>query len=257
MRLISYMSPGFPQSLFGTMADLLDGDIRFDETRSGPVPGDDPFADRSVDAGWICSTSYVGLALANPSPTVRLAGIAWVPDDDDANGRPVYFGDLVVAADSPIRSFDDLAGRTIGCNDPVSLSGHYSLRFEMNARGLDPERFANLHFTGGHQRSLDLVSSGAIDAAVVDSVVRTTRARSDSAVASLRVVERLGPWPVQPLVVHADMADRDVRRLRTTLLAAAARPDLQRELHRAGLRGLVEVGSDHYRTVEAAMTQLG
>ena len=40
---------------------------------------------------------------------------------------------------------------------------------------------------------------------LVDSVVRTSRARHDPAVAALRIVERLGPWPVQPLVARADL----------------------------------------------------
>lgn len=257
VRLISYMSPGFPRSLFETIGRLLEADVTFDETRSGPVPDDDPFADRSVDAGWICSTSYVGLALASPAPTVQLAGVAWVPDDPDADGRAVYFGDLVVPAGSPIRCFDDLAGATIGCNDPVSLSGHYSLRFAMGARGLDPDSFATLRFTGGHQRSLELVAAGHLDAAVVDSVVRTTRSRTDSAVASLRVIERLGPWPVQPLVVRADVPRDEVERIQATLLEAADAPAIRDELSKAGLAGLVAVGDDHYRSVERAMAQLG
>lgn len=257
MRLISYMSPGFPRSLFETVGRLLDAEVSFDETRSGPVPGDDPFADGSVDAGWICSTSYVGLALSSPAPSVQLVGVAWVPDDVDAADRPVYFGDLVVPEGSPIRSFADLEGSRIGCNDPVSLSGHHALRFAMIDRGLDPETFATLDFTGGHQRSLDLVLSGHLDAAVVDSVVRTTRSRIDPAIASLRMVERLGPWPVQPLVMRADASPAQVETMRTTLLGAADDPALRREMDRAGLRRLIEVGPDHYESVAAAMAQLG
>lgn len=251
------MSPGFPRSLFETVGSLIDAEVSFDETRSGPVPGDDPFANGSVDAGWICSTSYVGLALTSASPTVQLAGVAWVPDDVDSAGRAVYFGDLVVAAGSPIRSFADLEGATIGCNDPVSLSGHYSLRFAMNDRGLDPDTFATLEFTGGHQRSLDMVAAGELDAAVVDSVVRTTRSRVDPTVASLRVVERLGPWPVQPLVMRADASAAEVATVRATLLGAAGDPVLRREMDRAGLRRFIEVGPDHYAPVASAMATLG
>ncbi len=257
VRLISYMSPGFPRSLFETIGSLLASEVSFDETRSGPVPGDDPFATGSADAGWICSTSYVGLALTNQHPTVELAGVAWVPDDVDSAGRAVYFGDLVVPHDSPIRSFADLEGATIGCNDPVSLSGHYSLRFAMRDRGLDPDSFATLEFTGGHQRSLDLVAAGDLDAAVVDSVVRTTRSRVDGTVASLRVVERLGPWPVQPLVVRAGAPAGQVAAVRATLLGAAADPTLRNEMNRAGLKRFVGVGPDHYRPVAAAMARLG
>ena len=58
----------------------------------------------------------------------------------------------------------DLAGARIGCNDQISLSGHHALRFELEERGEDPDTFAELVFTGGHHRSLDLVVAGELDA---------------------------------------------------------------------------------------------
>lgn len=257
MRLISYLSPGFPRSLFELFGELVDADVDFDESRSGPADGDDPFADGRADLGWICSTSYVGLALASDDPTVRLGGVAWVPDDPDTQGRPVYFGDVVVQADSPIRTFDDLAGARVGCNDEVSLSGHYSLRFALDDRSLDPASHLDMVFTGAHHTSLDRLVAGELDAAVIDSVVRHTRSRRDAAVASLRVVHRLGPWPVQPLVVSTSLPCTDALLIRERLLRARTDPRMVAALAEAGLTSLVEVGSDHYEPVRAAMARLG
>ena len=249
MQFVSYMTPGFPPSLFEAMAREIDAELHLDQTMSGPAPGDDPFRGGRYDLGWICSTSYVDLALRGPEPSIRLAGVAWVPDDPDAAGRPVYFGDLVVRADSDIGSVDDLGGRRIGCNDPVSLSGHHALRHELEQRGHDPDRFAALTFTGGHHTSLDMVIDGRVDAAIVDSVVRVGRSRRDERVAQLTVVDRLGPWPVQPLVARAGLPDDDLARIRRSLLAASARPDLAAELAAAALTGLVTVEPDHYAAV--------
>ncbi len=231
------------------MGELLDAEVWFDEQRSGPDPGDDPFVDGRADLGWVCSTSYVQLGRWSPTPTVRLAGVAWVPDDPDVTGRPVYFGDLVVRSGSNVGDLDDLAGRSIGCNDPVSLSGHHALRAALRDRGHDPDRFADLVFTGGHHRSMDLVIAGRLDAAVVDSVVRRTRARSDAAVAGLRIVERLGPWPVQPLVAAAGLDPALVDGVRDRLLGLG--PELSTELMAAGLTGLVAVADDHYAPVDS------
>ena len=256
MRILSYLSPGFPRSLFECLAEIVDAEVDFDEELSGPAPGHDPFATGAADLGWICSTSFVDLATRGEQPTVTLTGVAWVPDDPDANGRPVYFGDLVTRADSGITSFDDLAGRTVGCNDPVSLSGYHSMRFALDDRGLD-ESFTSLVFTGGHHQSLDLVLSGELDAAVIDSVVRTGRARLDSAVEELQIIERLGPWPVQPLVARATLDTEQIDRVRELLLEAADRPEIQAELHAASLSKLVEVGPDHYADVRRAMDRAG
>lgn len=244
-------------SLFERIAETLDADLVLDQARSGPAPDHDPFASGEADLGWICSTSFVDLATRTDSPSVRLAGVAWVPTDPGSAGEPQYFGDVVVPADSPIRSFADLVGRTVGCNDEVSLSGHYAYRIAAQRSGADPDTFADLCFTGGHHRSLDRVVAGELDAAVVDSVVRTSRCRTDAEVASLRVVERLGPWPVQPLVASADLADDHVSLLRDVLLAANDDPVMQAELAAASLARFVPVDDDHYRPIRSALGALG
>jgi len=250
------MTPGFPESLFTVMAEILGAELHLMPDLSGPAAGEDPFADGTFDFGWICSTSYVDLTTGRPEPSVRLAGVAWVPDDPDSGGEPVYFSDIVVAADSGIRNFDDLAGRRIACNDAVSLSGHHALRLEINRRGADPDAFAELIFTGGHQRSLDMITDGAIEAAVIDSVVRFTRARVDPAVADLKIIEHLGPWPVQPLVARIDLPKGVVVAAANRLLSASLSGPLATELKAAGFAGLVRVGPENYETVRQALAAI-
>ena len=247
------MTPGFPLSLFERIAHTIDVDLELDQTRSGPAPGTDPFADGSADFGWICSTSFVDLATRTATPSVRLAGVAWVPEDPDSLGKPQYFGDIVVPKDSPIRSFEDLAGRSIGCNDEVSLSGHFAFRIAAHEHGADPDSYAELCFTGGHHYSLDRLVAGELDAAVVDSVVRTSRIMTDPAVADLRIVERLGPWPVQPLVASTTLDESVVARVRDALLASNNDPDMQAELRAASLTGFVPVDADHYLPIRSAL----
>jgi phosphonate transport system substrate-binding protein len=255
MRFVSYMTPGFPVSLFEALAEVMGAELHLDQQMSGPPPGDDPFRDGRFDLGWVCSTAYVDLALRGKAPSVQLAGVAWVPDDPAVEGRPVYFGDVVVRADSEIASLADLAGHAIGCNDPVSLSGHHALLYELQHQNHDSDQFADLVFTGGHHASLDQLIGGSLDAAVVDSVVRIGRARHDDDVAGLRVVKRLGPWPVQPLVARVDLSSHVVRRIRGRLLAANADRAMQRELKAASLTRLVPVAADHYASVHAAMSR--
>lgn len=252
MRLLSYMSPGFPRPLFDALAAVIGAEVEFDETQSGPAPGVDPFDAGEADLGWICSTSFVELGARGDDPSIELTGVAWVPDDPDVNGRPVYFGDLVTLPDSGIRTFDDLRGKTIGCNDEVSLSGYHSWSFELDDREL-PDDFATRVLTGGHHYSIDRLLAGEIDAALVDSVVRTARARADEAVADFHIIERLGPWPVQPLVARSSMSADEIARVRDLLLGAKDDPAVRAELDAACLTTLVEVGPDHYAPVRTAM----
>lgn len=247
------MTPGFPASMFDLIAQRLGAEISFDSARSGPAPDDDPFADGRFDLGWICSTSFVDLSLRSEDPSVQLVGVAWVPDDPDANGRPVYFSDIVVPTGSAATTLDDLAGCRIGCNDPISLSGHHALRFEIEKRGGDPDAFAELIFTGGHDASLDAVACGELDAAVIDSVVRTRRIRADPHLGLLPVIDRLGPWPVQPLVARSGISPDDLATFCASLLASNDDPAMQAELQAAALTRFVAVGPDHYEPVHVAM----
>ena len=259
MHLISYLSPSIPASLFEVLTDIIGADLELVEATSGPLPGEDPFRAGRADLGWMCSTSFAELGDPDGDPSVALVGIAWVPDDPGSEGQPVYFGDLVVPNDSTATSLADLAGRRIGCNDPVSLSGFHALRIEMKRRGFSgPGRgvddFAELVFTGSHNRSLDLlVEGGDIDAAVVDSVCRTRRGRADDAVADLRVIERFGPWPTQPLVARSTMDPAEIARVQAAVIAANDDPRVEAELAAAAMTRLVPVDPAHYLSVREAM----
>jgi len=247
------MSPGIPATFFERIAEILDADLELVTTSSGPVNGDNPFRDGTADLGWMCSTSFVELSAPDSDPSVDLVGVAWVPDDPGSQGEAVYFGDVIVPAESAVQSLDDLAGTRIGCNDPVSLSGFYALKIALEQRGIAAENWAELVFTGGHNASMDQLVAGELDAAVVDSVARTRRSRTDAAVAKLRVVDRLGPWPTQPLVARKDL-DVDTRvRVRNAILAASQEAALRSELDDAAMAELVTVDDAHYEHIRDAM----
>ncbi len=249
------MTPGFPVSLFEAIAEAVDAELALISDMSGPAPGSDPFADGTFDLGWICSTSFVDLALRTSTPSVKLAGIGWAPSDAACAGRPVYFSELVVPANSDARSLSDLRGTRIGCNDPVSLSGHYALRFAIDDLGESADLFAELVFTGGHMRSLERVAGGQLDAAVVDSIVLARSRQGSGPADQLRVIDRLGPWPVQPLVARNDLTQETIEHVRAALLDANRDPRMQQELQLAALDGFVETTPNHYATVREAMVR--
>jgi phosphonate transport system substrate-binding protein len=131
-----------------------------------------------------------------------------VPADPRAEGRPVYFSEVIVPADSPARSVGDLASAEWTCNDSHSLSGYFAI-MERLARieGADP-RF---RFSGSHLSSIDLVVAGAAEAAAIDSnvLLRELRRRPELA-QRLRRIDSWGPRPMQPTIARASLAP-DVR----------------------------------------------
>jgi len=251
-RLISYLTPGYPVELFEVLAEHVGADLRLQTGRSGPDPSDDPFAAGTADIGWLCSTSLIELTTGRPA-SVQEVGVAWVPDDPDAADRPVYYSDVMVPADSTARTLDDLRGLRIGCNDPASLSGYHALRIELDRRDHVPSRFASLVMTGSHHRSLEQLLAGDLDAAVIDSIVRTRRARETPGIAGLRVIERLGPWPTQPVVMRIDATPSEVSTVRNALLEANDDPRVMQILRSTALTRLAATGPGHCDAVRTAM----
>lgn len=289
LRVVSYLAPSLPDHLFVALADHLGGELRteveltFDVSRSGPRRGEDePFGRGDVDLGFVCATSYVWLR--EPArPSVRLLGAAWAPTDPRAGGRAVYFGDLLTRRASRSGSDDRtedplhpdpnrdgcpvpstrreglraLVGQRVAYNDEVSLSGYHSLRLALADGGIDPDRVAFVR-SGSHLRSLELLNSGEVDAASIDSTVWRRRRREEPRLArAFTAMAALGPHPVQPVVARRGLPVPLCAAIRTALLRAADDPTVASVLADAELRRFVPVSDRDYAPLRARMTRLG
>lgn len=208
LRLISYLAPSIPAPFFELAAKVisegtgLEVDLQFDESISGPLAGDhDPFADGTADVGFLCSPSYKWLRQELHLLPVPL------PADARADGRPVYFGDLVVHRQSPFSEFDDLRARRWAYNDRSSRSGWLSM-LERVAPESPHEFFSEVVHSGSHLESLRLVRSGRVEAAAIDSQALLGEARRGVDVAAeVRVIESWGPFPIWPIVIRTGVSE--------------------------------------------------
>jgi ABC-type phosphate/phosphonate transport system substrate-binding protein len=241
VRFTTWLTPGIDIEVFELASELMSEALGRPVILttvadcSGPGGAAD-FLEGRIDLGWMCSSAFVQL------PEVDVAGVAWVPRDDDALGGPVYFSDLVVAEGCPATGLADLAGRRVACNDPLSLSGHVALCFALADISLD-EQAIDIVFTGGHLASFEALDAGDVDVAAVDSVTRLVH-RPD-----LAPIERLGPWPTQPLVAAPSFGRDDRRAVCEALVGATASAESRRVLEAAGLSSFALVDAAHYDSV--------
>ena len=242
LRLISWLAPGIDAGVFELAADVIGAtldrpvELELITGSSGPTDELDPFSEHAADFGWMCSTSYV------QSSDARLVGVSWAPDDADTDGMPLYYSDLVTASGS-VPDLAALEGLRVGCNDPVSLSGHYGLRFALDDAGHVLEDHAEIVFTGGHLASLEAVRRGEVDAAVIDSITRHVHGRD------LVVAQRLGPWPTQPLVAGPRISSAELSAVRDAFLIAHEEPAAAKVLESAGLLRFAPVDVTDYDVV--------
>lgn len=134
-------------------------------------------------------------------------------------GQPVYFTDVVVRRDSPVRAFADLRGRSYAYNDPDSNSGYNMPRHHLLALGETSGYFGKTAASGSHQNSIRMVLEGAVDASGIDSTVLALEEKARPELgADLRVVESIGPCPIPPVVVSSRVPEELKARLRGVFL---------------------------------------
>ena len=203
LRLMSYLAPSIPAEFFELAAKAIsDGsgievDLQFEQRISGPLPGDvNPFETGAVDVGFVCSPTFRWLA-----DELDLLPVP-VPSDNRAHGRPVYFADVIVRAESPYLTMKDLRGRRWAYNDRNSRSGWFSM-IDRIAPLAPHEFFSDVVHAGSHLESIRLVRTGQVDAAAIDSnaLLNESRLRAATA-AELRIIESWGPFPIQPVVIR-------------------------------------------------------
>jgi phosphonate transport system substrate-binding protein len=214
--------------------------------------GDIPWQERErlfgrgeIDVCWTCGLAYVRKNNGQKNTAELLA--APVMRHPRYDGRPVYYSDVVVHADSRLQSFEDLRGTTWAYNESGSHSGYNVIRYHIAMGGLGADYFGRIVESSSHQRSLRLLLENAIDAAAIDStVLEMELTRDPSIVERIRTIAVLGPSPAPPWVVHASISS-DVRQaLRREFLSMDKDPRGQRILKDAGMLRFATVSDDDY-----------
>lgn len=151
--------------------------------------------------------------------------------------EPVYFVDLVVRADSPVRNLAELSGQVFGFNEENSFSGYHALRAELK------ESFSGLFDrpvrTGSHLNSIQAILSGAADFAALDSTVLDYEfSRQPALKDQLKIITSFGPYPAPPLLVNKK-------------LPAATRQQLREIIENLPAHELAQLGIKAYGGVES------
>lgn len=254
LRLISYLAPSIPAGFFRLVARVIaeecreETDLRFDETISGPLPGDsDPFGEGNADIGFVCAPTFRWL-----HESLDLLPVP-VPLDPRAGGRPVYFADVVVAPALRATRFDELRGARWAYNDRNSRSGWFSM-IEAVAPEMPETFFSALIHSGSHLESLRMLRDGSADAAAIDSnALLCERAKKPHRPPDLRVIESWGPFPIQPVVIRSG-APADLKRAAREALLRAHESHGS-ELRSFGFERFTEAGTGAYLGPSAVLTR--
>ncbi|MBI3987707.1 MAG: phosphate/phosphite/phosphonate ABC transporter substrate-binding protein [Lentisphaerae bacterium] len=168
-----------------------------------------------VDCAFVCSRPYVegkddfGLELL-VAPQMY--------------GKAEYYSYIIVPADSPAAGLADLKGKIFAFSDPLSNTGKLAPSYALGLRGETPDTFFAKHlYTHAHDKTIMLVAERVVDGGAVDSLVWEYGKRKQSRyVSRTRIIERLGPYGIPPVVVRKDLDPATKTSLREIFLAAHA-----------------------------------
>ena len=212
LRIITYLTPSIPLAFYEAIAEYLQETLKAKTTVaevkgcSGPTTvGRDPLSRREADLAFLSAPSYLWLKNIKPSP-IDLLGAAPVFDDERLGGKPNAFCEVVVADDGSFDSFKDLEGCLWAYTDLQSLTGYYAILRKLEEMKVEHFFSGNIG-SGSHTQSIDWLLEGEVDMAAIDSnVLRVQMNERPELKEELKVLESLGQFPVQPVVIRSGMA---------------------------------------------------
>ena len=208
-----------------------------------------------IDVAWICGLPYIervdGDDHDREEPAIELlaAPVMAAPRYQD---RPIYFSDVIVSRDSDYQSFEDLPGAAWAYNEPHSHSGYNLTRCTLARMGAYRGFFGCAVQAGSHQRSIQMVLQGEVDAAAIDStVLEIEQALDPGLMTQLRVIAELGPSPIPPLVISTRLTPDLRADIRQVLLEMHLDHAGQQVLAAANMRRYARVTDADYDSIRA------
>ena len=202
-----------------------------------------------------------------------LSALSFVEVEKQANVRVLlkkvweqgyYHSVLMVPKASKIRRPLDLKGKRIAFVDEKSASGYlYPLVF-LRGLGLDPQKDIKSVFSGGHDKSVELLKKGEVDAIAVfanDAKGRDSAwTHHKGRMGEVRVIWSSAAIPNDPFCVRADFYERYPKTTHDLMFGLiemnedpTAGPELKRLL---GVQGLMLATSQQYEPVREMSKQL-
>ncbi|MGM0560544.1 MAG: phosphate/phosphite/phosphonate ABC transporter substrate-binding protein [Pseudomonadota bacterium] len=210
-----------------------------------------------IDMAWTSPSAYSGSWLDCDGCLKPLVTAT------DKDGNLGYNAVLIVQADSPYQSYEDLEGKTVARTDPNSQSGYLVPTVQFHQMDKPIDEYFNSPVSGGHTQSVLGVLDGTYDAAFTWTTegdgygqLRTMMDKGMLDREDIRVIWTSDLVPPPPVVAHQNMPadmEEDVKNL--FLALHEENMELAESVAKGETQGFVEVDHSVYEpTIEMRKT---
>lgn len=176
----------------------------------------DLLVEGTVDVAYLGPFTYIKARDRDPQIQPIVAAI------NLSTGRPWYNSLIVTKANSRINSLQDLKGKRFSFVSQSSTSGYLVPSVEFQKMGLTPNSdFAEVQYSGSHDKSLALLEANAVDAIAIDSEVYQSAINSGEIQAQdYPIIWTSDPIPTEPIAVSGQISDALVLELKKSFINA-------------------------------------
>lgn len=168
------------------------------------------------------------------------------------NGSTTYKSQILVRNGSGIKTVEDLKGKKIAFVEPSSTSGYLFPAALLREHGIDLEKDLEYLYAGGHDKALQLLLNGDVDAAATFADARQRYAKEfPDALDDTEVLVYTEDIPGVSVTVSSKMNEDTVKKLKDALTEIAESAEGKELLARLfDIHGFSETKAEDYEVIK-------
>ncbi len=200
-----------------------------------------------VDIAFLCGLPYV---IGHDDFGLKLFVIPQV------NGKITYHSYIIVPIDSPVKTLEELRGKTFAFSDPLSNSGKLVPTYMLAKMGESPESFFKEYvYTKAHDKTIEIVARKLVDGAAVDSLIWDyNNKRNPKFTSKTRIIKISAPYGIVPLGVRPGLDPELKEKTREAFLGIHKTERGREILQGMGLDKFVPIDDTNYDNIRQIKT---